>query len=261
MQFLPLGLVLYLAFLAALLGACMASFLNCFAWRIVHGESVLRGRSHCDLCGHALGLRDLIPIVSFLAARGRCRYCGEKLSTGHVWAEVFGAAVFVSLLLRYGVSLQTLEYLLLACVFMACSFADLEGYIIPDRCIIAGLVVHFAFLFIYGNFLHDLAQSAIGGFAVAGVLLVVVLIMEKLMGREAMGGGDIKLLFLTGWVLGWQKNILCLLVACLVGLVFALVTSRRQEDRSFPWGPSIALAAWATALFGEQVLGWYLGLF
>ena len=66
-------LTVYCCLLAALLGACMGSFLNCAAWRIVHGESVLRGRSHCDACGHVLTVRDLIPVVSYLAAHGRCR--------------------------------------------------------------------------------------------------------------------------------------------------------------------------------------------
>ena len=102
-------LTVYCCLLAALLGACMGSFLNCAAWRIVHGESVLRGRSHCDACGHVLAVRDLIPVVSYLAAHGRCRYCGAKLSRRHVLAEAVSALVFVTLLLHYDISLQALE--------------------------------------------------------------------------------------------------------------------------------------------------------
>ena len=89
-------LTVYCCLLAALLGACMGSFLNCAAWRIVHGESVLRGRSHCDACGHVLTVRDLIPVVSYLAAHGRCRYCGAKLSRRHVLAEAVSALVLPS---------------------------------------------------------------------------------------------------------------------------------------------------------------------
>lgn len=102
-------LTIYCCVLAALLGACMGSFLNCMAWRVVHGESVLRGRSHCDACGHVLGARDLVPVVSYLVSGGKCRYCGAKLSSRHVWGEVMGAAVFVSLLLHYDISLRLLE--------------------------------------------------------------------------------------------------------------------------------------------------------
>ena len=75
-------LTVYCCVLAALLGACMGSFLNCMAWRVVHGESVLRGRSHCDACGHVLGARDLVPVVSYLVSGGKCRYCGEPPCVG-----------------------------------------------------------------------------------------------------------------------------------------------------------------------------------
>lgn len=191
-------LTVYCCLLAALLGACMGSFLNCAAWRIVHGESVLRGRSHCDACGHVLAVRDLIPVVSYLAAHGRCRYCGAKLSRRHVLAEAVSALVFVTLLLHYDISLQTLEGWCVAGILLVCSFADLEGYIIPDRFIAVGVVLFIITLFFAPQPLRRALDGAIGGLAVAGCVLLLVLGMEKLLGREAMGGGDIKLLFLTG---------------------------------------------------------------
>lgn len=195
-------LTVYCCLLAALLGACMGSFLNCAAWRIVHGESVLRGRSHCDACGHVLAVRDLIPVVSYLAAHGRCRYCGAKLSRRHVLAEAVSALVFVTLLLHYDISLQALEGWCVAGILLACSFADLEGYIIPDRFIAVGVVLFITTLFFDPQPLRRALDGAIGGLAVAGGVLLLVLGMEKLLGREAMGGGDIKLLFLTGLFLG-----------------------------------------------------------
>ena len=182
-------LTVYYCVLAAVFGACMGSFLNCMAWRVVHGESVLRGRSHCDACGHVLGARDLVPVVSYLASGGRCRYCGAKLSSRHVWGEVIGAAVFVSLLLHYDISLRLLEAWLLASILLACSFADLEGYIIPDRFLAAGLVLFIASLFFVPEPLRRLADGLLGGLGVALGLLAVVTVLEKRMGREAMGGG------------------------------------------------------------------------
>ena len=140
-------ITVYCCAVAALLGACTGSFLACLAWRTVHGESVLRGRSHCDVCGHVLGVRDLVPVFSYLLSGGKCRYCGAKLSARHVWGELISAAVFVSLLLQNDISLQTLEAWLLACVLLACTFADLEGYIIPDRFVAAGVVLFIATLF------------------------------------------------------------------------------------------------------------------
>ena len=88
---------------------------------------------------------------------------------------------------------------------------------------------------------------------------LLALLMEKLLRRDAMGGGDIKLLFLTGLFLGWQKNLLCLLLACVVGILWGLVRAKRGQQ-GLPWGPGIALAAWSAALFGQNLIDWYLSL-
>lgn len=233
------AITIYSCFIAALLGACMGSFLNCAAWRVVHGESVLRGRSHCDVCGHVLAPRDLVPVFSYVFSHGRCRYCGAKLSPRHAVGEAVAAMVFVSLLLRYDISLRTLEAWAVACLLLACAFADLEGYIIPDRFIAVGVVLFIVTLF----FVPDPGKRALDG----------------LIGGVAVGGGDIKLLFLTGLFLGWQKNLLCLLLACVVGILWGLVRAKRGQQ-GLPWGPGIALAAWCTALFGQNLIDWYLSL-
>lgn len=252
-------ITVYCCTVAALLGACTGSFLGCLAWRTVHGESVLRGRSHCDVCGHTLGVRDLVPVFSYLFSGGKCRYCGAKLSARHVWGEAVSAAVFVTLLLRYDISLQTLEGWLLACVLLACAFADLEGYIIPDRFIAAGVVLFAVTLLIEPEPFRRLADGLLGGVGVGGGLLLLSLYMDKRMKRETLGGGDIKLLFLTGLFFGWKGNLLCLTLACVAGIVWGLAGKRRGE--AIPWGPSIAIGAWITALAGQMFIDWYLGFF
>ena len=185
-------LTVYCCLLAALLGACMGSFLNCAAWRIVHGESVLRGRSHCDACGHVLAVRDLIPVVSYLAAHGRCRYCGAKLSRRHVLAEAVSALVFVTLLLHYDISLQALEGWCVAGILLACSFADLEGYIIPDRFIAVGVVLFITTLFFDPQPLRRALDGAIGGLAVAGGVLVPDGAVSGLEAEPSVSGGGLR---------------------------------------------------------------------
>ena len=170
MLYLTPAFTVYCCFVAALLGACMGSFLNCMAWRVVHGESVLRGRSHCDVCGHVLTAGDLIPVVSYLVHRGRCRWCGAKLSARHVWGEAAAAVTFTALLLRYDISLQMLEALLLACVLLACAFADLEGYIIPDRFVAAGAILRIPFFFLLPDPKGQALDALLGSLAVGGGL-------------------------------------------------------------------------------------------
>ncbi len=264
MLYLSPGLTVYFCVLAFAFGACMGGFLNCTAWRIVHGESVLRGRSHCDVCGHVLTARDLVPIVSFLAHHGRCRWCRAKLSARHVWAEVITGAVFVLILLKFDISLQALGALALACILLAGAFADLEGYIIPDRFIAAGIVLRVVWFF-FEDWRVTLPDALLGGFAVGGGLLAFVLLYEKLRKIEAMGGGDLKLLFVTGLWLGGAKNLLCLLLACIIGVAFGLATQKRRAQQEntnlFPWRPSICSAGILTMLVGDAVIAAYVSLF
>ena len=254
-------ITVYCVVLAVILGVCMGSFLNCWAWRIVHGESVAKGRSHCDACGHALAFRDLVPVVSYLASHGKCRYCGKRLGVRHLVAELSTAAVYAAILLKYDISLQTLEYILFASLLLGCAFADLEGYMIPDRFILAGIILRPVFLLLGQEPISAWINSILGGACVAGALLLIVLVYEKLHKVEAMGGGDIKLLFVTGLYLGWQLNILCLFLACILGILFGLIANRKKDSQTlFPWGPAITAAAIVTLLAGQPLLETYLAL-
>lgn len=265
---LPAAMTAYIIFIAALLGLCMGSFLNCFAYRYIKQESVLKGRSRCALCGHELGALDLVPALSWLLLRGRCRYCGGRISPRYIMAEFICALVYVSIVLLCGFSLDTLKYLILASLLFAAAFSDIHGGLIPDRLIIIGTVSAFAFaLFpgVGGSVPLSLLRTLINGLSIALPVLVIVLLFDKLMKKETMGGGDIKLMFLIGLHFDWKLNILILIAACIIGLVFAFIrppsVEKHGADGAFSFGPALALAAWAVFLWGQPAIDWYLGLF
>ncbi len=258
----PTGTVIYTCFVALLAGGFAGSALNCYAYRREKGESWVKGRSRCDICGHTLNIIDLLPVLGYIIRKGRCAYCGAKFDSGHLWAEITSSLVFLSAVLKFGISIRTAEYILLAIILLGVSFCDLHGYIIPDGFIIAGFVIRIIFLFIEGFSWSAALDITIGAVSVALVLIVCVIIAEKVMKKDAMGGGDIKLLALTGAFLGWKLNIVCLLVACVIGIIIGTaLLKKRGESRAFPWGPSIAASAWLTLLFGQGLLSWYLSLF
>ena len=158
----------------------------------------------------------------------------------------------------------------LACLLLAAAFTDLEGYMIPDRFIVTGIVVRVVFLFLQGNVLENLMDALLGGFRRWRRFTAHRALIRKVRQKEAMGGGDIKLLFLTGLFLGWQRNILCLLIACVLGIVFAFIFPEKrttgdgaeeEDGKLFPWGPSISAAAILTLLCGSEIIGVYLSLF
>lgn len=254
-------LTVYCAFLSALLGLAVGSFVCCLAGRVLRGES-MRGRSHCDGCGHVLSWRDLVPVASYLRLGGRCRYCGARVPGVCLWAEIICGAAFAGVFLRFGLSLRALELMCLAGVLLAVSLADMEAMLIPDRFIAAGLVVRAGFILAAGDWAAigaEALESLISALCVSLPVLLIALAMDKLLKKETMGGGDIKLLFMAGAFLTWRTSLLALLAACLCGLVFALAT--RRQGRAFPFGPSIAAGAFLSALFGAELIGWYLGLF
>ena len=272
------GLRIYLGILAFVLGTVFGSFLNCMAWRIAHHESVLKGRSHCAVCGHTLGAADLIPIFSYLFLRGRCRYCKEKISPRYMAAEVVCGCGFVLSFLRFGLSLRTLQAIVLFCILLALSFVDFEIYEIPNGLIIAGIVWYLASSWAAGRRLNllgmttsvlnqgewlsfpewgvNLLAGVIGGLAIGGGMLFLSLLFDRLLGKESMGGGDIKLFFMTSLYLGLLQGVFSLILSCIVGLIIAGVMRKQRV----PFGPAISLAAFLSLLYGESFVNWYLSL-
>ncbi len=251
-----------LAAFAALLGLVMGSFLNCLAWRLVHGESVMRGRSHCAACGHTLGAGDLVPLLSWLALRGRCRYCGAPVSARYPLAELICAAAYGSLALRYGFSPDALRFLVLASVLLAVSLVDVEDGWVPDRLLLAGALGWALTLLLEPEAIQArLLRGLLGAAALFLPLLLLVLAADKLLGRESMGGGDLKLFALLGLYFGWERGLLLVILSCLTGLASAVVMGKAAPGKPFPFAPSMAIAAWITALWGEGVISWYLSLF
>lgn len=251
-------MMVFCVILAAALGAVLGSFLNCAAWRIVRGESFIQGRSHCALCGHPLGVPELIPVVSWLAQRGRCKWCGGKISVRYPLTELCFALLTVLCLLRFDLTPLCLRNWLFLCVLFLLTLTDLDDMIIPDGCHIAAVLIWLAFLPFTFTTWRDAGLRLLAGLCFGGGLLAVSLVMDKVMGRDTLGGGDIKLFFVVGLYLGFVGTLFALALACVLGLVFHAALSGR--GRAFPFGPSIAAATALMLLYGEPLVNWYLGL-
>lgn len=252
-------MALYLLFVALVCGACAGSFINCAALRHVTGEKLSRGRSHCPKCGHTLGVLDLVPILSWALLRGRCRYCGAGISGRYPLTEFICALVWASCAGVFGLSMQTLEYCLLFSILLAVALIDLDTMEIPNGLLLGGAAVFALFLLFHPAPLARLKSGAIGGLALGGALLLISLVMDRLLGRESMGGGDIKLFAMLGLFTGAAVGLLLVILACFAGLVFACMGKTR--DKAFPFGPAVALAAWPALLAGPWLVNWYLSLF
>lgn len=257
MEFLPVSVKLYLTLLAFVLGAFLGSGLNCLAYRMARSQKWSSGRSQCPACHHALGIPDLIPIFSWLLLRGRCRHCGAKISPRYVIAEAVLALAFVSVLLRFGLTWDAVSALVLVSCLFTLSLVDLDIQIIPDRFLLIPALIRLVQLAFERSILPGLLPALIFG----GGLLALSLVMDKILKKDSMGGGDIKLMAVLGLFFTIPECLLLLVLACVAGILIASMLMKLETDTPFPFGPALSLAAWLTLLFGETITTWYLGLF
>lgn len=247
-------ILIYCVCVAAVLGACMGSFLNCTAIRIGQGEGFVKGRSHCMHCGHDLHMQDLVPVLSWVFLGGKCRYCREKISARYPLVEILFAAISVACLLKFDLTLECARNYVFLTMLYLLSLTDLDTMEIPDSChviSIAAWVVTAPFLLTKGEILTHVAAAFLFG----GGLLVVSLVMDRIMQRDTMGGGDIKLIFVVGLYFGFIGSLFVLIISCITGLLFNFF-----KKNEFPFGPWIALASAVVLFIGEPLIGWYMGL-
>ena len=285
-----IGLTFYILTIVFILGTVLGSFIDCMAWRIVKQESVLKGRSHCDVCGTTLTALDLIPIVSYLKSKGRCSHCGAKISPESTWVEFILGVTFVILVLKFDLSFKALRYMGLAVILMGLSLVDLKTFIIPDRFHVMGIIwwlmtlpmialtkgqgvtscfandvikaeniaemAEIESLSTMELMLQDLKSGLISGFGIALFMLVLSIVFDKISGKESLGGGDIKLLFMTGLYMRPGVALFNLILSCIVGLIFVFIL---KKDK-IPFGPSISLAVMISIFIGSEFVDWYIGL-
>ena len=253
-------ILIYFSVLAFLLGGVFGSFLNCAAWRITHGESITKGRSHCPDCGHTLGALDLIPWFSWLFLKGKCRYCGKPVPARYPLTELVFAVITLSCLLQRDLTLLCLRDWILCCCLFTLSLTDLEEQIIPDRFLIIPAVLWFLWLPFSGCTVTEILLHIGAGLVFGGGILLVSILMDRILKKESLGGGDIKLLAVIGLYLGFIGSLFALLAACLLGLLFLLAGKRQASAPQIPFGPSLSAAFWLMLLWGEPLAQWYLSL-
>ncbi|MBP5166604.1 MAG: prepilin peptidase [Oscillospiraceae bacterium] len=257
---LPPGLIVRCVILCVFLGAAAGSFLHCAAYRIARREPFAKGRSRCPECGHTLGVIDLIPLVSWLMLRGRCRRCGAKIPARYFLAELFFGALTAAALLRFGPTVLCLRnWLFLGCLFLL-SMVDAEICEIPDGALLAAVLIWLAALPLLWGGAADALLHVAAGVAYGGGILLVSLITDRLLKKESLGGGDVKLLAVIGLYLGFMPALFALIFACILGLLQAFAT-KKTGGKQFPFGPALSAAAALMLFFGQPLADWYLGLF
>jgi leader peptidase (prepilin peptidase)/N-methyltransferase len=273
---------------ALVFGLVVGSFLNVVIHRLPRGESVVRPRSHCPRCGHAISAWENVPVFSYLWLRGRCRRCGGRISLRYPAVELGTGLVFAAVATRYGVQPMTPVWCAFAASLIAAAVIDFDHRIIPDEISLGGLVVALAVVpaasslggeSLVRALLRSLAGAALGG----GILWCVGFAHARLstaLGRRfahwpgegaevpkpssvdywvwfpGLGFGDVKLLAMIGAVVGPMGVLETILAASIAGLVVGCVWAAavRSWTAPFGFGPAIALGALLVVLVPHRTL-------
>lgn len=246
---------IFLKVIFIIYGVIIGSFLNVCIYRIPRKESIVVKRSHCMTCGNQLKWYDLIPLLSWLFLRGKCRVCKERISIQYPLVEFANGFGYAIIVIVNGVNITSILYCLCTSALLALSVIDWRTYEIP--------VAFNIFIGILGiiKLLTDLEHwyvYAIGFLSVSGFLYLLFLITK---GR-GIGGGDIKLMAAAGLLIGWKNIVLSLVLGSILGSIIHLTRMRLQnEENVLAFGPYLSLGIFISMVYGNQIIEWYLKMF
>lgn len=241
---------------AFLFGMVFGSFFNVVGLRVPLKMSISYPPSHCTNCMHRLSALDLIPIFSYLFLKGKCRYCGHKVSPIYMVTEILTGILFAFAYWQLGFTSELIVALLFISLLAIIVVSDIAYMIIPDK-----VLLFFLPLLALGRIVapSDPWWDSLLGPVVGFTVLFLVALLSK----GGMGGGDIKLFFLIGLALGTIGTLVTLFFASVIGMIVGIVILKvRKQDRKqpIPFGPSIALAAIIVYFYGDRIIDWYINI-
>ena len=233
-----------------IMGTIFGSFYNVVGYRLPKGESIVFPPSHCTNCNHQLTFFELIPVLSYVFQKGKCKHCHQKISLFYPIFELLTGILFVLCYLSFGLTPKLIIALTFVSMMIIIVVSDYHYLIISD-----GVLITFAIILFIEIILINGLQQALYSL-LNGVLAFVTMYLLKKFGdflfkKESMGGGDIKLLFIFGMVLTYPIAILSIFIGSIIGLPLALIILYKKKDNVIPFGPF--LAAGATLLLLLQI--------
>ncbi|NLY44100.1 MAG: prepilin peptidase [Clostridiaceae bacterium] len=240
-----------------ILGLLIGSFLNVCIHRIPLNQTVVTEPSHCPVCGRRIKWYDLIPVVSYILLQGKCRFCKNKISIRYPLVELLNAAAYLLIYNTYGLSVQLLGMAFLVSALIVISFIDFAHSIIPDRIIVVLLIAGIIYSFFNNSI--TILEAVIGFFAASVPLLIIAVLSGG-----NMGGGDIKLMAVSGLFLGWKLILLSLILGSCIGSVIGIiliVLKKIKLKQRIPYGPFLSAGIFISIIYGQDFLRWYLNFY
>lgn len=244
-----------MAVIIFILGLLIGSFLNVCVYRIPQDESISYPPSHCTNCKNRIKPYDLIPVVSYIFLRGKCRYCGENISIKYPLIELFTGIIFVGLYDHYGISLDLAKYLILGAYLIVIGLIDFNTTDVYFKTTLSGSLVGIAFLGVKLYYGEGISTYIIGALIGAGFIAIIILL------TGGMGWGDAEICALCGIYIGAKLTVLTLFLSVIlggaIGVILILTKIKTRKDY-IPFGPYIVIGALIALFWGESIINWYL---
>ncbi len=248
--------VIYL--IAFILGLVFGSFYNVLIYRLPRNISIIFPSSFCPHCKRKIKWYDNIPLISFIVLKGKCRYCGEKISIQYPLVELASGLLAVISLYKWGLSLEAVIMYFFFSSLLVMSLIDLKFFILPDQINIPGIVLGILVSF----FREDITfkESLLGASAGFLISFGIYIFYVKIRGFEGLGFGDVKLLTFIGSVTGIYGVLISLFLGSIFGLIFAVPSIIKNKSVQFaiPFGPFLSLGCFTGVLFKEQILSFFM---
>jgi len=265
-------------------GTIIGSFLNVVIHRVPNEESIVFPNSACPNCEKPIKSYDNIPILSWLILGGKCRNCKNPISPRYLFVEILTGLLFLSVYWSIGFNAFLPVALIFVAAVVSLVFIDAEHMILPNvityPLLVFALLVRIILPLLFGeNYFSDfrffplnrmddypvwltsLVGAILGGIVGGGFLWLVGAIWKKLRGVDAMGLGDVKMMFAVGALLGWRLTLLSIFLGAFAGAVIGIFVIARQKEKDFqtqiPFGIFLGIGSILSLLFGEQLIGWY----
>lgn len=236
-------------------GLIIGSFLNVCIYRIPNNQSLIYPSSHCTSCNKKIKWYDLIPVISYIILKGRCRFCKEKISAIYPLVELFTGIVFVYLYYKFGLTFYFFKYAVFICLLIVIAMIDLNTMDVYFNTIAFGTIIGIIFTLINYQSFKAIISYLLGAIFAGGILSLIIVI------TKGMGWGDAEICFMCGLYLGFKLSAIMLLLSfilgAIVGVILILLKKKTRKDY-IPFGPYIALASLIALFWGEKIISFYL---
>ena len=238
----------FISIMIFIFGLVFGSFFNVVGYRIPNNMSIIFPESHCPNCNHKLKFYELIPVLSYVFLKGKCKKCKKRISIFYPFFELLTGILFLLSYLVFGFNIKFFISITFISILIIISISDIKYYIIPDEVLITGfilLLIEFIINMLINKLgiFNGLIKPILNGLGSFAILYLFKTLGDFMFKKESLGGGDIKLMFIIGLVLGFDMSLVTLFLSSFIALPLSVISLIKNDNNILPFGPYLSISA------------------